>query len=150
MQLTVAYLLANQLSKTYDRPLKHQKWKIAAIALLSLGVLSCITMSQSPAWWTKADNNNNLTVAQIINKANNPLIISDVFFVKIFPLSHVLDEKVKVQLVTSPEMAKIPQGFRDVFLYQPSQKLIDQFKQKQQLKLEPVCPQDLWKAEKKT
>lgn len=150
VQLTVAYLLANQLSKTYDRPLKHQQWKIAAIALLSLAVLSCITMSQSPAWWTKADDNNNRKVAQIINKAQQPLIISDVFFVKMFALSHVLDQKVKVQLVSRPEMAKIPKGFSDVFLYQPSQKLIDQFKQKQQLKLEPVCPQKLWKLKKKT
>ncbi len=150
VQLTVAYLLANQLGKTYERPLKHKQWKIAAIALLSVGVLSCITISQSPVWWTKAKDKNNHKVAHIINKAQKPIIISDVFFVKMFALSHVLDEKVKVQLLPSPEIAKIPNNFSDVFLYQPSPKLIDGFKQKQQLKLEPVYPQYLWKVEKKT
>ncbi|MFB2982309.1 glycosyltransferase family 39 protein [Microseira sp. BLCC-F43] len=149
VQLTVAYLLANKLGKTYERPLKHQQWKIAAIALLSVGVLSCVTISQSPVWWTKAEDKNNHKVAEIINKAKKPLIVSDAFFVKMFPLSHVLDEKVKIQLLPSPKNAKITQGFSDVFLYKSSQKFIDELKQKHKLKVEPVYPQYLWQVKQK-
>ncbi len=149
VQLSVAYLLANQLSKTYDRPLKHQQWKLGAIALLSVGVLSCITIIQSPAWWTKAEDNNNHQVAQIINQTKQPLIVSDTFFVRILSLSHVLDEKVKIQLLPTPKIAKIPQGFSDVFLYQPSQELINELKQKQNLKVEPFYHQFLWQVQQK-
>lgn len=150
LQLTVAYLLANQLGKTYEQPLKHKQWKIAALALLSVGVLSCVTISQSPVWWTKAENNSNHKVAQIIKKADKPLIISDAFFVQMFSLSHVLDKKVKIQVLPSSKIAKIPNSFSDVFLYKPSQQLINEFKQKQKLKVEPVYTQDLWQFRKKT
>jgi hypothetical protein len=105
--------------------------------VLSTGIVSCLVFVQSPLWWNKAEGNNNYHLAQIVNQSSQPLVVSDIFFVRFISFSYALEPNVQFQLVTESSFPKIPDGFNPVFLYSPSQSL----KQKlgQTYVIEPVA-----------
>ncbi|HLO46998.1 MAG TPA: hypothetical protein VK211_01020, partial [Kamptonema sp.] len=135
MQLAVAYLFANKLTDPVKLNLQKM-WQVAFIALLSIGVISSATFSQSELWWSKAEGNVNYHLAKIINQTNKPLLISDGYFVKTLSFSHYLDPKVQFQLVAEPKIPQIAEGFNDVFIYDSSPTLRDELKKK--YSLQPV------------
>ena len=148
IQLTVAYLLATQL--TFSVKWQQKLWQIAMIVLISSGVLSCVASSQAEVWWNKGSSvtKNDPEVAHIINQAAHPLLISntdggaDVGYV--MSLSYLLDPKVKLQLVIEPNIPKIADGFSDVFLFRPFNGLRDALKK--EYKMETVhLVGDLWR-----
>lgn len=83
----------------------------------------------------------NLQVAHIINQAKQPLVVSDAFYPYILSLSHLLDAKVRLQLVTKPDGIKIPEGFSEVFLYHHSLALQNRFNTNQNSRLEVIVAQ---------
>ncbi|MEH2169849.1 MAG: hypothetical protein V7K41_25005 [Nostoc sp.] len=69
-------------------------------------------------------NSSNPQVAQIINQSNRPLLISDALgnnYGDVFSLSYLLEPKVRFLLVNNQKIIKIPDGFTDVFLLNPSE-----------------------------
>ena len=99
--------------------------------VVTAGVISCAISSQAVTSWNKVISYNNLEVARIVNQAQAPLLISSSFgvnFGNTFALSYLLNPKVKLQLVTGntqPDylnIPKIPPGFSDVFILNPSDK----------------------------
>src|SRR3712207_1759748 len=125
MQLAVAYLLATQITSRSGKIWQQKLWQVVMLAVITVGVLSGVCISQSPVWWTKADDNTHHQIARSINQSRQPLLVSDTLFVRVLSLSHHLDKKVKFQLVAEPTLPKIPDNFSDVFLYKPSQTLQD-------------------------
>jgi uncharacterized membrane protein len=123
LQLIVSYFLTQQIFPTVAKIRPPKLGKIILAVLLSIGVLSGWQISQSQAWWTKAGNNFDHCIAHNMNKANQPLLISDSYFVNILTLSHLLDEKTKFQLSSDPSRLNISPAFKDVFLYSPSEDL---------------------------
>lgn len=120
IQISVAYLIAtkiNQLSRG------RQKWKLIAIALLSCGILSCTISSQAQEWWNKgtALEPGIPQMAAIINSSDQPLLIcQDNMLSVLWSFSYRLKPKVGLQLVFDHDkLPKIPEEFRDVFLYKP-------------------------------
>ncbi|MDF0554979.1 glycosyltransferase family 39 protein [Kamptonema sp. UHCC 0994] len=134
MQLAVAYLFANKLSNSV-KPQLQKMWQVALIMLISIGIFSCAVFSESEIWWSKAEGNVNYHLAQVINKANQPLVISDAYFVKTLAFSHYLEPKVRFQLVVEPKIPQIADGFNDVFIYDSSQTLRDELDKKYKLQL---------------
>jgi uncharacterized membrane protein len=125
IQLAVAYLLATQMSSF--RFYRHKLWSAIAVILISGGVISCVMSSQSEAWWNKGHSQYNLEVTQIINQADRPLLVTNTNSfntLDILSLSHSLDSKVRLLLVLGSEPPKIPDGFSDIFSYNPSDSLI--------------------------
>jgi len=124
IQLAVAYLLANQL---YNGSLLRRKiWQTIMVLVIIGGVVSCGVSSQAEAWWSKVVSYGNPQVAKIINQANSPLLMSDSFGINygnVFSLSYLLNQKVRFQLVKDKNLPKIPQGFTNVFLLNPSAQL---------------------------
>jgi uncharacterized membrane protein len=122
IELAVAYLFGSQIvsSKSY----KRQFWQLVMIAVLGIGVLSCTVSYQAETWWSKGSHANP-QIARIINQSKKPLLISSTYSLNIgdmMSLSHLLNPNVELQLVSEPTIPKIPDGFSDVFLYNPSPK----------------------------
>jgi uncharacterized membrane protein len=72
-------------------------WRIGLGVLLGAGVLSCAVSSQATTWSTK-DFEQNRSVAQAVNHAPNPLVISDFDTSRALGLAYYLDPPVKLRL----------------------------------------------------
>jgi uncharacterized membrane protein len=139
IQLAVAYLLSTKLSAVATSIWQQNLWRFITVALLSCGVVSCVFIAQSDTWWTKYTEYYNTQVAKIINQSPSPLVCSETNYDRILSISHLLDPKVRLQLVESPlldpkvrlrllenpeEVAEMPkeklpeisENFSDVFL----------------------------------
>ncbi|HBE18998.1 MAG TPA: hypothetical protein DEG17_15170 [Cyanobacteria bacterium UBA11149] len=165
IQLAVAYLLATKISQNRNWR-ENKTWQIVTIILLSCGILSCAANSQAEVWWNKHLNFSNPAVADIVNQAPNPILISDAQMPYFLTLSYILDPKVKLMIQPrcytcnlnskisfQPYIPQIPDGFTDIFLFKPkpSPEWLDELKKQQLYKPELVYsnPDDwLWKLEK--
>ncbi|MEH2351871.1 glycosyltransferase family 39 protein [Nostoc sp.] len=122
IQLAVAYLLTMQLYNGSGS--RRSFWPIIMTLVIICGLISSKVSSQAETWWNKGMNYGNPQVAQIINQSNRPLLISDAFsnnYGNVFSLSYLLEPKVRFLLVNNQKIPKIPDGFTDVFLLNPSE-----------------------------
>ncbi|WP_341525475.1 glycosyltransferase family 39 protein [Nostoc sp. UHCC 0302] len=121
IQLATAYLLATQI---YNGNFSRRSiWQIIMALVIICGLVSYKVNSQAETWWNKGVSYSNPQVAQIINQTTSPLFISDAFgdnYGNIFSLSYLLKPKVRFILVQDEKIPKIPDGFTDVFLFNPS------------------------------
>ncbi|MEQ9373133.1 MAG: glycosyltransferase family 39 protein [Coleofasciculus chthonoplastes F3-SA18-01] len=147
IQLAVAYLLATKVSHVSAKLWQQKLWKVSMVALLSIGVLSCVSISQSAVWWNKADDNIHHKLAPMINQAEKPVVISDAWFPRVLSFSHQLEPKVRFQLVVEPDVPKISKRFSKVFLYQPSPNLREQLEK--EYSIEPIEKPWLWRLKQK-
>ena len=149
IQLAVAHLIATHITHHHRQKL----WQIVLIVLLTGGILSCTISSQAQVWWNKGPDRTkyNPQIAQIVNQAPKPLIISDAKLDIVQSLGYLLEPKVQLQLVIEPNIPKITEGFSDIFLYRPSKTLRSGIEQLSGNKTEPAYPRSeiwLWKQSK--
>ncbi len=133
IQLAVAYLLATQIITA--KLIVRQFWQSVMVLVISIGLLSCVVSSQAETWWNKGSHANP-EVARIINKSNNPLIVSSTSSLNIgdlMSLSHLLNSNVKMQLVIEPNIPNIPNNLNNVFLFNPSEKFRSKMEKKYNL-----------------
>lgn len=162
IHLSVAYLLGTQISASSVKNWHRKVWQLITAIIISLGVLSCTISSQFVMWWNKGADYNTPYVANIINQSQQPLVVSDdrtrfPFNVVggVMTLSYRLAPQVKLQLVMEPNIPKIPDGFTDVFLYNPSEALRRGLQKEQNYKIELIyeakkpAPTTLWKLVEK-
>jgi uncharacterized membrane protein len=124
IELAMAYLIAAKLAKS--------QWRWLTVAVLTGGLISCITIMQAQTWWIKPHNQDNGAIAQIINQANYPLLISDAETADLLSLSYFLQPD--TQLLIRPrcytcnrmnakeinlQILNIPEGYTDIFLFHP-------------------------------
>ncbi|MFN6480113.1 glycosyltransferase family 39 protein [Nostoc sp. DedQUE07] len=120
IQIAVAYLLATQLYN--ESGARRSFWYIIMTLVIICGLISSKVSFQAETWWNKGINYSSPQVAQIINQSNRPLLIGDALgnnYGNIFSLSYLLEPKVRFLLVNQ-KIPKIPDGFTDVFLLNPS------------------------------
>lgn len=147
-QLAVAYLLASQITAS----LKWQKkfWQIVTLLLISAGVISGAISSQADVWWNK---NISVTrhyhkIADIINQAESPLLISDGSPTNILCLSYFLEPNVKLVLVKKTNIPNISNEFSNVFLLDASDNLLKRLQKEKNYTIESVVDEKrakLWK-----
>jgi uncharacterized membrane protein len=125
IQLGVAYLFAGKMTTLTARQ-PRIRWRVAFTVVLTIGLASCLTFSQSTMWWHKSDTYLKMQVAQRINQAQQPLVISDTFLVKLLSLSHLLEDHVQFLVISNATVPEIPQQ-GSTFLYQPSALLRKRF-----------------------
>ncbi|MDX2231462.1 MAG: glycosyltransferase family 39 protein [Leptolyngbyaceae cyanobacterium bins.349] len=144
IHLAVAHLFANQFDSATLQLRGRTFWRGVMSAVLLLGVLSCLLMVKSELWWNKAEANLDRQLAnQVINQANNPLLISDAYFAFALSLSHSLNPTVKLLLVPENSVPTLPtQAQGKVFVYRPSPTLLKGLQQR--YSLEPVTIQDAY------
>jgi uncharacterized membrane protein len=132
IQLTIAYLIATQMTAISGR---MRRWKLGNLIFASLivaGVLSSTLISESKSWEQTASSIN-LEIAPIINKSSHPLVISDASHTFIIPLTYLLNSQVKMQLFEESALQQsevrlnLPDDSKEeeVFLYFPSPKMLD-------------------------
>jgi uncharacterized membrane protein len=124
IELAMAYLLASTLSKG--------QWRWITAMVFTGGIISCLTITQAQTWWTKPHNQDNATIAQLVNQANYPLLISDAETADLLSLSYFL--RADTQLLIRPRcytcnftsakeinplILNIPEGYSDIFLFHP-------------------------------
>ena len=121
IQIAVAYTISSLGQITSQK--RRQLWRLIALVLISGGVISCAISSQAEYWWSKYGSYYNPQVAGIINQHQRPLVISSGYVPRVLSLSYLLNPKAKIQFVAQKDLTQIPDGFSDVFLYRPSEKL---------------------------
>ncbi len=139
IQVAVAYLLATQL---YNGSVARRSiWHIIMALVIICGLISYKASSQAETWWNKRMNYGNTQVAQIINQSNRPLLISDALgnnYGNVFSLSYLLEPKVRFLLVNNQKALKIPDGYTDVFLFNPSENWRETIEKKYKLKTDII------------
>ncbi len=147
IQVAVSYLLASKLkfNKIHNDIKGFKKWRNILAILIVGGILSSAISSQFPMWWNKGPfkTRHDAEIISIINQAENPLIISDIPPNKLLGLSHVLDEKVNLQLISLSNIPQIPTSFQEVFLYRSSDDLLAKYQA--EYEIEEIQP-FLWKV----
>ena len=177
IQLAISYLLANKIIAINHKAGQQKLWQFVMAIIISFGVLSCAMSSQAETWWHQTLNRDTPAVAEIINKADRPLLISSNNPANILSLSYRLNPKIrflyKPECYTSCNALKsknqnteiedqlnipeIPQGFTDVFLLEtsPSEAWIRKLTENKTYKVKPqLNPRSdefvswLWQIEK--
>ncbi|MDZ7991512.1 MAG: glycosyltransferase family 39 protein [Nostoc sp. EfeVER01] len=152
IQVAVAYLLTTQLYN--GRGSRRSFWHIIMALVIICGLISSKVSSQAETWWNKGMNYGNPQVAQIINQSNRPLLISDALsnnYGHVFSLSYLLEPKVRFLLVNNQKIPKIPDGFSDVFLLNPSEAWGKSIEKKYKFKTDIVYSDNyysIWKLAK--
>ncbi|WP_339376333.1 glycosyltransferase family 39 protein [Calothrix sp. NIES-2098] len=150
IELAVAYLIGTKITSVDTNSWQKKLWSLVGFLVITSGVVSCTLSSQSKMWWDKLPElyQEYPKIADIINQANKPLVISDSEIISLQILSHSLDPKVRFQIVAQPQIPKKADGFTDIFLFKPSDSLKAGIEQVYTSKLNTLYPL-LWKLTNK-
>jgi len=123
IQIGLAYLFATQA--IWARTWGQKVWRMVMIILVSGGIAACAISTEALIPWSKSAARSDYypVAASIINRANNPLVVSDGPVVDAVALSYWLDSDVKLQIVDKASELKIAEGFDSVFLLNPTRTL---------------------------
>jgi uncharacterized membrane protein len=152
-QLAVAYLLSTKITSISIKLWQQKLWQLVTVLVVSAGIVSCAMSSQAEVWWNKGFSKYDPEVADIVNKARQPLLISDDIDSpnRVISLSYLLNPKVMFQLLVPSTIPKIPTGYSEVFLYNPSPTLRSRLEKEQNYTIEPTDRErdiGLWKIAK--
>ncbi len=129
IQLAVAYLLTTKITSISTKIWQKKFWSIVVFMVIMSGVTSSILHSHAKIWWNQFPEKHQLfpKIANIISQGNKPLLISDTdnILPPIQILAHLVDPKVRFQIVNKNQLPEINNGFSDIFLflYEPSESL---------------------------
>lgn len=158
IQLIVAYLLAAKIPFIFGYTWQQKLWQVSGFVLISSAILSCTVSSQSKTWWHMAYDYQIVPVANIINKSQHPLVVTELSgnnLGNLLALSYRLTSNVHFQLLEKPPFPQIATEFSEKFLYGNSEKFVSELEQEQNFKREPIYKDNqqnevwLWKLIKK-
>lgn len=124
IQIAYAYVFATQA--VWAKTWRQQLWRGFMVVLVAGGLAACMASSQAVVWWNKSVPRSSYypPVAELINQAANPLVVSDGPVTDTLAFSAWLEPDVKLQLVaTEPRKLKIAPGYDPVYLLNPSEQL---------------------------
>lgn len=143
IEIAVAYLLATQMTSRAIAVSQQKRWGFILVLLVCLGIVSCAVSAPAENWWNKPANGYTPQVARIVNATPHPLliaqgstIVSKGYTCSVLALSRLLDSNVNLLLVKESNIPQIPQGYSDIFLFNPSDELIQGLEK--QYAIEPV------------
>ncbi|MDA0266900.1 MAG: glycosyltransferase family 39 protein [Cyanobacteria bacterium] len=122
LQLAVVYLLSSNFTA---RPSWKRRFATLVFSLLiALGVLSCGVYAQANTWWNKGLSSNYHQVAELINGAEAPLIVTDAFSynpASMISLSYLLEPETQFLLLPRVEesfsVTDLPRDAKTIFLF---------------------------------
>lgn len=147
MQLAIAFMLA---------PLRSSRWfsrlplRFAAalrtallVGLIALSIWGCAMSAQAQVWWNKSSNKSSFfpPVAQIINQAEAPLVLSDGDPINLLAFSYLLEPDVHLRLGTRPQQFNRLDNAEGAFLLTPSNPLRRRL-ERQNYQLTPIYEED--------
>ncbi|WP_017292918.1 glycosyltransferase family 39 protein [Geminocystis herdmanii] len=131
--LTIAYTLGKKIEQ------KSQTSSLILIIIFTLSIISNIISSNAQTWWNKASSYHNAVIAQMINQAENPLVITqnlDINKGNIISISHNLKPETKLQLLNTNTSIKAHPEFKEIYIFNPSPQLINSLEKLYHQKLE--------------
>ena len=147
IQIAVAYTISDKITSSSLKNWRTKLWGCAFGILILAGLGSCVLISQSQVWWKNDPTYNYAQVSQQIDRASQPLLISDAGRANLVALSYLLDPNVRLQLVLKGNIPKVATGFSDIFLYRPSDELLEGLKQQNYNIVVKDRESNLWKIE---
>jgi uncharacterized membrane protein len=135
LEIALAYFFACGMVGARSRQRKAFRGMLAFI--LTMGILSGRIFHSSDTWWHKTIGHFNMTVAEIINREERPLLIAG-SKTSLLSLSHGLDDKVRILYIPENEWRDIPRHFSDVFILSPSEMQREQLESDHGLMIEEV------------
>lgn len=135
--LTIAYTVGIKFAQ------KSKIWSLILVIIFTLSILSNIISANAQSWWNKAPSYHNPSIANIINQAKNPLVITEIFDINegnIISLSHNLKPETKLQLFPKNTDIKPQYQFQDIYIFNPSADFINKIETAYQTNLNLVYP----------
>lgn len=149
IQLAVSYLFASKISDLPAKAWQSNIWRGGFVALIVCGILSATVSSQAQTWWNKYYSSDLVSIASIVNQANNPLLIIDLQKddITLWSVKDFLKPKVNLLLLDNSHFSNIPKEFSNVFLFHPAEELQNRFPKEHSFKAAPIYPGEmsLWK-----
>ncbi|MEH2242921.1 glycosyltransferase family 39 protein [Nostoc sp.] len=155
IQLAVSYLFTTKITSIYTKIWQKKFWSLVAVIVIMGGFISCTVHSQAQMWWNKLPERHQEypKIANIISQGNKPLLISDLneesIIISIQMFGHLVDPKVRFQIVEPNKLPEITNGFTDIFLFKPSDFLKAGIEKIYNSKLQQINDL-LWKITKST
>lgn len=153
IQLAIAYLFSRLLfANGSSRKFQHL-WQVIFAIFLSASVISSLMTTQARVWWTKGVVGLNAAypTAEYINRAANPLLISDGVSWDLLMMSHLLRPDVKVLSMPTcyvcqlppeknfkPNVAQLSKEYSDLFVFPESSRELIQEIESQSYVVEKV------------
>lgn len=149
LEIAIAYLLTVKLAtrpfSSRAKQRSRRQWRMVAVSLAALGIISCAVSSQIPVWWHKsyAKSRRIPDVAAFINQQTDVLLVSDAQPAgRILSLSHALNRDVSLQLGDRPATIDVPDDYSTVYLYLPSNPLRNRLERQQAIVSQPITLQE--------
>ncbi|MCC5664405.1 glycosyltransferase family 39 protein [Nostoc sp. CHAB 5784] len=123
IQLAVAYLFSTKLTSISSKVWQKKLWSFVAFMVIMSGIISCTISSQAQIWWNKFPEKYQEfpNIANMVSQGNKPLLITDDSIIPAIQiLGHLVDPKVRFQIVEKNKLPEITNGFSDIFLFSPS------------------------------
>jgi uncharacterized membrane protein len=148
IQVAIAAYFAHHIDRSSVTFQQQKQWKLGLSGLLLAGILSCAVSSQALLWWNKGlfKTQYNVEVAELINRSEAPLLVSDSSIERVLSLSYLLQPKVQFQLVVKPNVPRISNQFKNIFLYQPSIGLRNKLERRQNYRFTSDYNDWVWQA----
>jgi hypothetical protein len=125
IQIAVAYLLTRQA--LWLTTWKRYLWQLGLVGLVIGGISACAVSAEAEVWWNKELSRSSYfpMVAQVINAAEQPLVITDDALVDAIAFSHELKPEVKFQFVRPKHLDRfqVDEDFQPIFLLNASEQL---------------------------
>ena len=127
IQLTMAYLV--QARASWVKTGRQKLVRSGIILCFVLGAIACSIAAQSKITWNKSYSQSKYhwQSAEIINKSESPLVVSDASINDILSISYMLNPDVKLQLIGN--LDEISTSYNRAFLFSPSDQLKQHFDQ---------------------
>lgn len=145
IQLAVAYLVGCQIKPNLINTWRNKFWKLALLAVLTSGVISCAIVSQAETWWNNLTDTDNRQLSQVINQTSQPLILQEIDsspprynVFNLISLSYMLEPDVKFKFIPKETVPEMPKNFSSVFFMGPSPELRSGIEEKYRAKIERV------------
>lgn len=126
IQMALALALATQAVRV--RSWKQWIWRVVMVAIVAVNLLANVAIAQSFVPWSKSSHRSSyfIPVSEIINQAENPLIISDGPITDTLAFATWLNSDVALQLALDPNDITVAEGFEPIYLLTPTEELREQ------------------------
>lgn len=139
IHLAIVNLIYRKLKACSMILLSKRIWQFILSLFLFLGIISCLLIINSPTWWIKSIHSQNIPISNLINQADNPLILTPVgSAIHLISISHHLNDHVTMRLVDTSNLTDQGTVLGDRFLLNYPQKWLDSIEQENKFKLEKI------------
>ena len=125
--LVTSYLLAFKTTDKKQSLLLKIFWQTITTLILVLGIFICGFGSIANTWWGWSEFE--LSFSNIVNKSEKPLVITDRRLYEIMSFTHQLNPATDMILLNEYKEINIPSSFDNIFLYNPSKRLLSKIEE---------------------